>query len=48
MIPLDKLVSIQLPPPLKKQLVDDCEFITHLGKVIISSNFYGTPDISYF
>ncbi|KAE8100117.1 hypothetical protein FH972_018044 [Carpinus fangiana] len=34
MIPLDKLVSIQLPPPLKKQLVDDCEFITHLGKLV--------------
>lgn len=33
-IPLDKLVNIQLPPPLKKQLVDDCEFITHLGKLV--------------
>lgn len=34
LIPLDKLVNIQLPPPLKKQLVDDCEFITHLGKLV--------------
>ncbi|KAG6626469.1 hypothetical protein I3843_15G045400 [Carya illinoinensis] len=31
---LDRLVNIQLPPPLKKQLVDDCEFITHLGKLV--------------
>ncbi|CAJ1973429.1 unnamed protein product [Sphenostylis stenocarpa] len=30
----DKLVSIQIPPTLKKQLVDDCEFITHLGKLV--------------
>ncbi|KAF7830583.1 protein MRG2 isoform X1 [Senna tora] len=28
----DKLVSVHIPPTLKKQLVDDCEFITHLGK----------------
>ena len=34
MIPLDKLANIQIPPPLKKQLVDDCDFITHLGKVL--------------
>lgn len=31
----EKLVSLQIPPMLKKQLVDDCEFITHLGKVIM-------------
>ncbi|XP_028806955.1 protein MRG1 isoform X2 [Neltuma alba] len=30
----EKLVSLQIPPPLKKQLVDDCEFITHLGKLV--------------
>ncbi|XP_028227695.1 protein MRG2-like isoform X1 [Glycine soja] len=30
----DKLVNIQIPPTLKKQLVDDCEFITHLGKLV--------------
>nr|XP_007136719.1 hypothetical protein PHAVU_009G068400g [Phaseolus vulgaris]ESW08713.1 hypothetical protein PHAVU_009G068400g [Phaseolus vulgaris] len=30
----DKLVSIQIPPTLKKQLVDDSEFITHLGKLV--------------
>lgn len=24
---------LQIPLTLKKQLVDDCEFITHLGKV---------------
>lgn len=30
----DNLVSIQIPPTLKKQLVDDCEFITHLGKLV--------------
>lgn len=31
----DKLVSVQIPPTLKKQLVDDCEFITHMGKVAL-------------
>ncbi|CAL0305802.1 unnamed protein product [Lupinus luteus] len=30
----DKLINIQMPPTLKKQLVDDCEVITHLGKDI--------------
>ncbi|RVW19243.1 hypothetical protein CK203_095881 [Vitis vinifera] len=34
-IPVEKLVNIQISPILKKQLVDDCEFITHLGKVVI-------------
>ncbi|KAJ7966566.1 MRG family protein isoform 1 [Quillaja saponaria] len=29
-----KLVNIQIPLTLKKQLVDDCEFITHLGKLV--------------
>lgn len=33
-ITLDKLVIIQIPPSLKKQLVDDCDFITHLGKLV--------------
>ncbi|KAL4359104.1 hypothetical protein HN51_018822 [Arachis hypogaea] len=33
-VPSDKLVSIQIPPTLRKQLVDDCEFITHLGKLV--------------
>ncbi|XP_057989769.1 protein MRG1 isoform X3 [Hevea brasiliensis] len=33
-VPLEKLVSLQIPPMLKKQLVDDCEFITHLGKLV--------------
>ncbi|KAL5559102.1 hypothetical protein UlMin_035313 [Ulmus minor] len=32
-IPTEKLV-LQIPPTLKKQLVDDCEFITHLGKLV--------------
>ncbi|TKY68218.1 MRG2 protein [Spatholobus suberectus] len=30
----DELVNIQIPPKLKKQLVDDCQFITHLGKLV--------------
>ncbi|XP_014498559.1 protein MRG2 [Vigna radiata var. radiata] len=30
----DKLVTIQIPPTLKKQLLDDCEFINHLGKLV--------------
>lgn len=33
---VEKLVSIQIPVKLKKQLVDDSEFVTHLGKVMIS------------
>lgn len=32
---MENFVNIQIPPPLKKQLVDDCEFITHLGKVVL-------------
>ncbi|KAL9449394.1 hypothetical protein AB3S75_011342 [Citrus x aurantiifolia] len=31
---MENFVNIQIPPPLKKQLVDDCEFITHLGKLV--------------
>ncbi|XP_039050310.1 protein MRG1-like [Hibiscus syriacus] len=31
----EKLVNIQIPLTLKKQLVNDCEFITHLGKLIV-------------
>ncbi|KAM7280541.1 hypothetical protein ACFE04_007675 [Oxalis oulophora] len=30
----EKLVNIQIPPTLKKQLVADSEFITHLGKLV--------------
>ncbi|KAF7141274.1 hypothetical protein RHSIM_Rhsim06G0056800 [Rhododendron simsii] len=30
----EKLLNILLPSTLKKQLVDDCEFITHLGKLV--------------
>ncbi|KAI4337016.1 hypothetical protein L6164_015478 [Bauhinia variegata] len=30
----DKLVNIQIPPTLRKQLVDDCVFVTHLGKLV--------------
>ncbi|EEF52334.1 chromatin binding protein, putative [Ricinus communis] len=31
---LEKLVNLQIPPTLKKQLLDDCQFITHLGKLV--------------
>eukprot|EP00261_Vitis_vinifera_P034262 XP_019075505.1 PREDICTED: uncharacterized protein LOC104879322 [Vitis vinifera] len=43
-IPVEKLVNIQISPILKKQLVDDFEFITHLGKVkdIKFKNGYAT------
>lgn len=37
-LPSEKLVNIQIPLTLKKQLIDDCEFIMHLGKVITSIN----------
>ncbi|XP_058786173.1 protein MRG2-like isoform X3 [Vicia villosa] len=30
----DKLANFQIPPTLRKQLVDDFEFITHLGKLV--------------
>ncbi|XVF64128.1 hypothetical protein PTKIN_Ptkin09bG0142600 [Pterospermum kingtungense] len=30
----EKLVNIQIPLTLKKQLIDDCEFITHFGKLV--------------
>ncbi|KAH7567472.1 hypothetical protein JRO89_XS07G0079000 [Xanthoceras sorbifolium] len=33
-IPMEQVVNLQIPPTLKKQLVDDCEFITHLGKLV--------------
>ncbi|KAL7245316.1 hypothetical protein ACSBR2_000607 [Camellia fascicularis] len=33
-VPPEKLVDIHIPSTLKKQLVDDCEFITHLGKLV--------------
>ncbi|XP_019174693.1 PREDICTED: protein MRG1-like isoform X2 [Ipomoea nil] len=34
-LPSEKLgFNIQIPSSLKKQLVDDCEFITHLGKLV--------------
>ncbi|XP_059634686.1 protein MRG1-like [Cornus florida] len=33
-IPMEKLVNIHIPSTLKKQLVDDCESITHLGKLV--------------
>ncbi|KAK3231299.1 hypothetical protein Dsin_003180 [Dipteronia sinensis] len=33
-IPLEHVVNLQIPPTLKKQLVEDCESITHLGKLV--------------
>ncbi|KAJ4701689.1 MRG family protein, putative isoform 1 [Melia azedarach] len=33
-MPTENFLNIQIPPTLKKQLVDDCEFITHLGKLV--------------
>ncbi|CAN4092646.1 unnamed protein product [Withania somnifera] len=32
--PPEKLVNIQIPPQLKKQLIDDCEFVNHMGKLV--------------
>ncbi|XP_057974181.1 protein MRG1-like isoform X2 [Malania oleifera] len=31
---LEKIVNIHIPRTLKKQLIDDCEYITHLGKLV--------------
>ncbi|KAK6939664.1 MRG domain [Dillenia turbinata] len=31
---LEKLVHIPIPPLLKKQLLDDCDFVTHQGKLV--------------
>lgn len=33
-LPPEKLVSIQIPPHLKKQLINDSEFVNHLGKLV--------------
>ncbi|XP_031404430.1 protein MRG1-like isoform X1 [Punica granatum] len=33
-LPTEKLVSIHIPTTLKKQLIHDCEYITHLGKLV--------------
>lgn len=33
------MLNIEIPPTLKKQLLDDCEFVTHLGKVRQSLSF---------
>ncbi|KAK1427460.1 hypothetical protein QVD17_16146 [Tagetes erecta] len=30
----EKLVDVQIPPPLKKHLVSYCEYITHMGKLV--------------
>lgn len=35
-LPSEKLLlNIQIPHQLKKQLVDDCEFVMHLGKLVL-------------
>ncbi|KAL6504358.1 hypothetical protein OROGR_026281 [Orobanche gracilis] len=34
LFPLEKLVTIQIPSPLKKQLVDDHDCITHMGQLV--------------
>ncbi|KAK6938631.1 MRG domain [Dillenia turbinata] len=31
---LEKLVHIPIPPTLRKQLLDDCDFVTHQGKLV--------------
>ncbi|KAJ8763259.1 hypothetical protein K2173_026160 [Erythroxylum novogranatense] len=33
-IPMEKLINLQIPAALKNQLVDDCESINHLGKLV--------------
>ncbi|XP_017238969.1 protein MRG1 isoform X2 [Daucus carota subsp. sativus] len=30
----ENMLNIEIPPTLKKQLLDDCEFVTHLGKLV--------------
>lgn len=42
---LEKLVDLQIPPTLKKQLIDDCEFITHLGKLVYLPRSPNVEDI---
>ncbi|KAM7518370.1 hypothetical protein LguiB_017332 [Lonicera macranthoides] len=32
--PPEKLFNIQISPTLRKQLVDDCEYVNHLGKLV--------------
>ncbi|XP_010538131.1 PREDICTED: protein MRG2 isoform X2 [Tarenaya hassleriana] len=30
----DKLVTFHIPPALRKQLIDDCEYVTHMKKLV--------------
>lgn len=30
----ENLLNIEIPPTLKKQLLDDCEYVNHLGKLV--------------
>ncbi|KAL8261096.1 hypothetical protein R6Q59_025145 [Mikania micrantha] len=41
----EKLVDLQIPSPLKKHLVNYCEYITHMGKVVKLPCFPNVDDI---
>ncbi|KAE8715656.1 F-box family protein [Hibiscus syriacus] len=41
----EKLVNIRIPLTLKKHLINDCEFITHLGKLFILPRTPSVEDI---
>ncbi|XP_039033018.1 protein MRG2-like isoform X2 [Hibiscus syriacus] len=41
----EKLVNIRIPLTLKKQLINDCEFITHLGKLFALPRTPNVEDI---
>lgn len=34
MVPSDNLLSFNIPPALRKQLIDDYEFVTQMQKVV--------------
>lgn len=41
--PVEKLINISVPPTLKKQLMDDFEFIKRTGKVIALHTRFDVP-----
>lgn len=34
LVPSDNLLTFNIPPALRKQLTDDCKFVTQMQKVV--------------
>jgi len=39
-LPSDNLLSFNIPPALRKQLLDDFEFVTQMQKVFLSACYF--------